>query len=84
VTKPKPKRDRTAAARVARNKSAYGRAGLVRLDTWIPPEHAPALRERCQQLRDIHLGRARECTRCGFVGRFIDAGETCPKCKLVQ
>lgn len=25
-----------------------------------------------------------ECERCGFVGAFIDEGETCPKCFLVQ
>lgn len=26
----------------------------------------------------------RGCERCGYIGSFIDDGETCPHCKLVQ
>lgn len=60
VKKRRAPADRTAAQRVARNKSTYARAGLVRIDTWVPPDDAPEILQQCQKLRDIYLGRARE------------------------
>ncbi len=29
-------------------------------------------------------GQVRTCERCGYHGPFIDGGETCPRCRLVQ
>lgn len=30
------------------------------------------------------MTNTRVCSKCNFVGEFIDDGETCPKCMLVQ
>lgn len=32
----------------------------------------------------LDLARANWCERCGHVGEFLDDGQTCPECLLVQ
>ncbi len=43
-------------------------------------------KQRADSLAYVDLSEAepRTCRRCNYVGPFVDEGETCPNCKLVQ
>lgn len=69
-----------AAASAADLMIRYAQSNPEGGDLMAPPE--------VMELVPLHLrsigSDVRTCERCGYRGQFIDDGETCPQCLLVQ